>query len=454
MPTPRIYTAKYPSTVIRCDESFWGFLLRLNIDDTLPDKVILQEHERPERFLTYSSTAKEVGLGAAALRDVLGLSPANQPSAPPLDLSQGDNRRFPAVICFSSGTSGLPKAAVISHHNLIAYLLVARATDPTMANSEQREVFYAPLGHIYGVFMSSLPLFSGGYVRLMRDYSLHKYIRAATEVKATTLRVVPPTVVAMVKDPFVRQQDLTSVRTISCAGAVLAQDIISEVRNMMDKVEVVQGYGMTEGSITTLKRFAARRKLGSVGRLSANVQVRIVDDELEDVPEGTPGEIMFSSPTIFMGYKNNEDANAEAFPFKDGWMRTGDVGRLDSDGYLWLTDRKKDLIKYKGNQVSPAELESVLLSHPQVTEAGVCATWDRSQETEVPVGYVNFQSTVAVADHERLLKEVHDYVNERVSRAKRLRGGVFYLETFPRNHSGKLLRKDLPARRGILRAKL
>ncbi|CAM1506232.1 Fc.00g058730.m01.CDS01 [Cosmosporella sp. VM-42] len=546
MLAPRIYASPYPSASVRSDESFWQFILRLNIDDTLPDKVILQEHERPEQFLTYGSATKVAGLGAAGLHDVLGLSKGNtiliigknsldwlqlefaalwagikaafgnplataqelvhfidivdpdvifcdpgdimskvakalgmrkdscetrpaiiglgepgdallafprdfvtetgESHPPPLDLSKGDNRKFPAVICFSSGTSGLPKAAILSHHNLIAYLLGARATDPTIANSEQRDVFYAPLGHIYGIFMSSLPLFTGGYVRLLRNYNIHEYVKACVEIRATTLRVVPPTVVAMVKDPFVRQQDLASVRTISCAGAVLAPDIITELRQMMGEVELIQGYGMTEGGITSLRRFSARLKQGSVGRLMANVQLRIVDDNLQDVPEGKSGEVIFSSPTVFMGYKNNEEANAEAFPYKDGWMRTGDVGRMDGDGYLWLTDRKKDLIKYKGNQVTPAELENVLLSHPEVTEAGVCATWDRNLETEVPVGYVNFKPAITVADHEGLLKEVLGYVNERVSRSKKLRGGLFFLETFPRNPTGKLLRRNLPAR--------
>ncbi|KJR88487.1 uncharacterized protein SPSK_08005 [Sporothrix schenckii 1099-18] len=174
--------------------------------------------------------------------------------------------------------------------------------------------------------------------------------------------------------------------------------------------------------------------------------MRFVDDDLKDVPDGQPGEILFTAPTVFMGYKKNPAANAEAFPFNDGWLRTGDVGRIDADGYVWLTDRKKDLIKYKGNQVTPAELENVLHSHPLVTEAGVCGAWDAVQETEVPVGYVNFKPTVSVADRPRVLQDVLAFANSKVARTKKLRGGLFYLETFPRNATGKLMRRSLPAR--------
>lgn len=164
--------------------------------------------------------------------------------SPPVDLTNVDSHTVPSVICFSSGTSGLPKGAILSHRNLIAYLLVARSTDPTMASADQRDIFYAPLGHIYGVFTASLPLLTGGYVRLLRNYTLQEYVKACVFVRATTLRMVPPTLVAMVKDPFVRQQDLTSVRTISCSGAVLAPDIISEVHKVLGtEADIVQGYG-------------------------------------------------------------------------------------------------------------------------------------------------------------------------------------------------------------------
>ncbi|CAK7235893.1 hypothetical protein SBRCBS47491_009449 [Sporothrix bragantina] len=319
--------------------------------------------------------------------------------SPPIDLTNTDAHTPPAVIYFSSGTSGLPKGAMLSHRNLIAYLLVARATDPNMTSANQR--------HIYGVFTAKLPLLTGGYVRLLRDYNLHEYIRVCVAVRATTLRMVPPTLVAMVKDPFIRQQDLTSVQMISCSGAVLAPDIIGELYKMLgNKAEIVQGYGMTEGSATILRRYSARRKQGSVA-------------------PGESGEILFSAATVFMGYKKNVTANKEIFIFGDEWIRSGDI--------------------VKGNQVTPAELENVLHAHPLVMEAGVCDKWDSVQETEVPVGYVNLKPCVTVADRAAVLKEVLEYVNGKVAKTKKLRGGLYYLETFPRNATGKLMRRSLPA---------
>ncbi|KAL3439265.1 hypothetical protein BDV09DRAFT_191473 [Aspergillus tetrazonus] len=158
---------------------------------------------------------------------------------------------------------------------------------------------------------------------------------------------------------------------------------------------------MTEGGITSLKPSYSKEKSGSVGTLLPLVKMRIVDDNLNDVPADESGEVFFSGPTTFMCYKNNQEATAEVYRFGDGWLRTGDIGHVDKDGFLWITDRKKELIKYKGNQVPPAELEDVLLTFPDVAESAVCAAWDESQETEIPVGYVNFKPNVRPEDRAR-----------------------------------------------------
>jgi acyl-coenzyme A synthetase/AMP-(fatty) acid ligase len=126
-------------------------------------------------------------------------------------------------------------------------------------------------------------------------------------------------------------------------------------------------------------------------------------------------------------------------------MRTGDVGYMDKDGFLWLTDRKKELIKYKGNQVAPAELEDIILQYPDVLECAVCATWDDKQETEIPVAYVNLKPTVAATEREATLREIRAFVDQRVASYKKLRGGVEYLAQIPRNPTGKILRRLLPA---------
>lgn len=138
---------------------------------------------------------------------------------------------------------------------------------------------------------------------------------------------------------------------------------------------------MSEVGVSALKPHRSVEKSGSVGKLFPSNQLRLVDDQYNDVPRNTPGQALVKGPTVFMGYRDNQKATDESF--KDGWLCTGDVLSIDDDGYLWFKDRKKEMIKYKGNQVAPAELEDLLNSHPAVAEAGVCAGWDASQQTEV-----------------------------------------------------------------------
>ncbi|KAK6217826.1 UV excision repair protein rad23 [Pestalotiopsis sp. IQ-011] len=540
----RIYSSKYLPIDQSRNTSIWQFLLRIYVDDIPKDKVVWQEHEHPDRNITYGDAPGLFARGAAGLQQVLGLKPQDtilivgaknldwvtlphsavwagivpagsnivasahelvhhitvtesrvvfcdqsaiakvkdalamlpkdfaKPTVvglgepgplplsfprdfmaaknikPPVDLSAHDNTNFVAGICFSSGTSGKPKAVLLSHRNILAYILGARASIPELVSLREREVFYAPLSHVYGSIMPLfVPAMSGVLLVLLREYTFQKYISACAETKATILRMVPPTAVAMAKDPWVAQQDLTTVHTIMCAGAVLPPEIISRLEKLMPRASIGQGYGMSEATVSILKKTSAKPKAGSVGRLTSNVELRIVDDDLKDVSPGTQGEILVRGPSVFMGYKNNPEATAEAFPFNDAWLRTGDVGRMDKEGFLYLTDRKKDLIKYKGNQVPPAELEDVLLSHPLVTEAGVCAIWDDEQATEVPVAYVTLDPSVTPSDRDRVLAEVRSHHDKRVAPYKKLRGGLFYILSMPRNPTGKLLRRELPARK-------
>ncbi|KAF9886960.1 hypothetical protein FE257_010701 [Aspergillus nanangensis] len=368
-------------------------------------------------------------------------------SAPMLDLNKGDNRKVPAVICFSSGTSGKPKGVKISHHNLIGYMLGIRSSGPESFNSKQVEVFYAPLCHIYGMVTAVMaPAFVGNLVVILSTFNFRDYINVCQEKRATIMRVVPPTAMMMAKDETLRTVDLSSVHTLLCAGAALGEETQAALQQLMKGVNVVQGYGMTEGAITTLKPSHALEKSGSVGVLFPHVHLRLVDDDLHDVAKGQSGEILCYGPTTFMGYKDNAEATAEAFPFNDRWLRTGDIGRMDEDGFLWITDRKKELIKYKGNQVPPAELEDVLMQFPDVAESAVCATWDDTQETEIPVAYVSFKPSVHAKDRAQKLREIRAFVDARVAPYKKLRGGVHYLDVIPKNPTGKILRRNLPAR--------
>jgi len=174
--------------------------------------------------------------------------------------------------------------------------------------------------------------------------------------------------------------------------------------------------------------------------------------KLEDVELGQPGEALIKGPTVFLGYRNDPKGTRETF--HEGWLRTGDVLKMDSDGFLWFQDRKKEMIKYKGNQIAPAELEDILGSHADVAEAAVCATFDEAQQTEIPIGYVKLKDSVSEANRQATLDDIRQWVDGLVAPYKKMRGGIFYLAEIPKNPTGKILRSKLPAREEAARRAL
>ncbi|KAE9582252.1 4-coumarate--CoA ligase-like 5 [Colletotrichum fructicola] len=363
----------------------------------------------------------------------------------PFDLSRRDNRKIPAGMCFSSGTSGKPKGVVFSHHNLIAYLLTLRVTNPFTHNAYMREAFFPSFAHIYGIVSGVLlPAWVGNHVQPMRKFEYLPYLRRCSELKATVLRLVPAAAVRMVKDTAIRDLDLSSVHTVMCSGAPLSDATVKGLKRLLGpETNVLNGYGMSEATITLLRHTRNGQKGSSVGKPAAGVTVCVVDDHFNDVPIGIEGECLVKGPTVFMEYKNNQTETASAF--RDGWLCTGDVVKVDEDGYFWLTGRKKELIKYKGNQIAPVELEAILLSHPLVMDAGVCGiAWD-GDGGEVPIGFVCLPSSTAKVDYSKTLDEIRIYLEERVAPYKRLRGGLHCLESLPKNNSGKLVRSELAA---------
>lgn len=365
---------------------------------------------------------------------------------PPYDLSKADARQIPAAMCFSSGTSGKPKGVLLSHYGIIAHLLATRSTDPFLNNGYHREVFFPSFAHIYGIIVAvMLNAFLGSYVVAMKRFDFRQYIERCATIRATILRMVPSTAVLLAKESWVQELDLKSVRCIISSGAVLQDKIVARLHEILGDTEIVQGYGMSEVSITSLRGHWGAVKGGSCGKPFAAVSLRVVNDDFNDVRPGTQGECIVKSPTLFMRYKNNRKETDSSF--RDGWFCTGDMVRVDEQGFLWLTDRKKELIKYKGNQVPPAEIEGVLLSHPRVKDAAVCGVYDEDQQTEIPVGYVSIDNKPnEAAAMVRLLQDIKEYVDTRVAPYKRLRGGIFYLESIPKGPTGKVLRRMLPAR--------
>jgi len=271
--------------------------------------------------------------------------------------------------------------------------------------------------------------------------------------------VVPPVLVVLSRHPAVDRYDLSSLRWLFSGAAplptVLAEMVTRRIlskRPPKDKAGccIVQGYGLTETSpvATLLPPAYSTAKLGSVGVQLPNQEVRMVDEHDVDVKEGEPGELWLRGPNIMKGYLNNLEATKASIT-SDGWFKSGDVAVRDKDGFYYIVDRKKELIKYKGFQVPPAELEALLLTHPNIADVAVVGVYSPSEATELPRAYVVHASPKNVSSDQQkaeFSKEVAKWVQERAARYKWLRGGVVLIDIIPKSPSGKILRRELRER--------
>ena len=398
----------------------------------VPKIVVLSKPENPARAARHNSFPQFPEDAVAETTKTIA----------PYNLEGRDNRTVPAAMCFSSGTSGKPKGVLLSHYAIIAYLLTCRATNPFLYNAHIREVFFPPFAHIYGIISAVFaPPYVGSHVVAMPKFDFEKYLEGCHRIKATILRLVPSTAIRLTKDPIAKSLDLSSVQTIMCSGAALSAETMKDLQAMLrPDAHVLNGYGMSEVTITMQRETTAGRKAGSVGKPAASVEIRVVDEQHRDVQPGADGECLVRGPTMFTGYKDNAAETSAAF--RDGWFCTGDVVRVDLDGYFYLTGRRKELVKVKGNQVAPAELEAVLLEHPLVTDAGVCGVADE-RDGEIPVAAVTLAESVSESGRPRVLQEVREFVDARVAPYKRLRGGIFYVDVLPKGVTGKLVRREI-----------
>jgi acyl-CoA synthetase (AMP-forming)/AMP-acid ligase II len=347
------------------------------------------------------------------------------------------------VLPYSSGTTGLPKGVMLTHRNLVANLCQVEGMDNFDAFSE-RDVTIAvlPFFHIYGmVVIKMLSLASGGTVISMPRFDMMEFLELVQKYRASILPLVPPIVLGMAKHPAVAQFDLSSVRLAFSGAAPLGEDIARQLSAKLG-CPVVQGYGMTEASpVTHLSpTHGAPWKPGSAGRVVPNTEVRIVlvGTAGEEAPQGREGELWIRGPQIMKGYLNHPEETAACLD-REGWYHTGDVGYVDADGYFFIVDRTKELIKYKGMQVAPAELEALLVTHPAVLDAAVVRKADE-EAGEVPKAFVVLKPDEAsrATTGEALM----GWVAGRVAPHKRIRE-VEFIDQIPKSASGKILRRVL-----------
>ncbi|MEV5487757.1 4-coumarate--CoA ligase family protein [Streptomyces bobili] len=345
-----------------------------------------------------------------------------------------------AALPYSSGTTGVPKGVMLTHRQIATNL--AQLEPAITAGPGDRILAVLPFFHIYGLTaLMNAPLRRGATVVVLPRFDLQTFLAAIQNHRITGLYVAPPIVLALAKHPAVAQYDLSSLRYVISAAAPLDAGLAAACSARLNLPPVGQAYGMTELSPGThVVPLDAMREApaGTVGKLIAGTEMRVVslDDPDKDLGVGETGEILIRGPQIMKGYLGRPDATA-AMIDGDGWLHTGDIGRVDDGGWLFVVDRVKELIKYKGFQVAPAELEALLLTHPGIADAAVIGEYN-DDGNEVPHAYVVRQPTAP----DLAEGEVAMYVAERVAPYKRVRL-VTFIDTVPRAASGKILRREL-----------
>lgn len=357
--------------------------------------------------------------------------------APAVTISGDDLAALP----YSSGTTGRPKGVMLTHRNLVANMiqsqLLGRVCDTTVA------LAVLPLFHIYGMTaIMNLALYRRAKVVTMPRFDLEAFLAAIQEHRVDHLYLAPPLALALAKHPLVDSYDLSSVEMVLSAAAPLSADLAEAVQRRLG-CTVLQGYGLTESSPATHGIPHDRPDIdrGSVGVLLPNVEARVVDPATgADSGTGASGELWCRGPNIMRGYLNNPQATAEAVD-NEGFLHTGDLVTVTEDGVFHVVDRLKELIKYNGYQVPPAELEAVLLAHPAIADAAVIGVDD--ENGQLPKAFVVREPGSAHAELDG--KTVMDFVAERVAPHKKVRA-VEFVEAIPKSSAGKVLRRELRAR--------
>ncbi|KAL8138798.1 hypothetical protein V2J09_004799 [Rumex salicifolius] len=410
----------------------WAFTTSVHLDQM--EGLGVKAIEVPEDVGPTSQTTKFSTFHSLISSDCKNLQEFRDP------ISQDDTA---AIMC-SSGTTGSSKCVVISHRNLISMveLFVRFEASQYKDQFSWRNVYLAvvPMFHIYGLALYVMGLFSlGTCVVVMKRFNIDDVVKAINEYGVTHFPVVPPLLRALtVKANHEKCDDLKSLKQVSCGAAATSRMLIDDFVSTFPHVDFVQGYGLTESTAVGTRGFNTEtvHNYTSAGLLAPSTQAKVVDCITGScVPPGKPGELWLRGPGIMKGYLNNKEATESAIE-EDGWLHTGDLVYFDHDGYLYILDRIKDMIKYNGFQIAPADLEAILITHPKILDAGVTGVVDE-QRGEVPVAFV-----VRKPESELSSNEVMKFVEMQVAPYKKVRKVVF-VASIPKSPAGKILRRHL-----------
>nr|XP_002127963.1 4-coumarate--CoA ligase 1-like [Ciona intestinalis]XP_026689706.1 4-coumarate--CoA ligase 1-like [Ciona intestinalis] len=347
------------------------------------------------------------------------------------------------LLPYSSGTTGLPKGVMLTHTNFISIIELSRVGFPQTGNDVLHLVL--PQFHIYGMMMTMCTLAQGSRMVICKRFTVESFFKMVEKYKINLCVSVPPMVLAMYNSTLHSKYDLSSLKKVISGAAPLPLTVAEDVQKKMN-LEIAQGWGLSE-AVPLSTCYVSGIPLNSVGLLPPNTFLKCVDpDSGRELGPNEEGEICCKGPQVMKGYYKNPTATKQCIDY-DGWFHTGDIGYFDELGFIYIVDRLKELIKYKGFQVAPAELEAMLLDHPDITDVAVIGVPD-VEAGEVPKAFLVKSRPSLTAS------EIHKFLEGRVSKFKYLRGGVEFVDIIPKSASGKILRRELRAKEKLKKSKL
>lgn len=428
-----VYTAhelKHQIELINCKAivssklSYPNIALALKELQTNIPVILIDNDDIPEGTIRFAEFAEDLGVDTDCLKSV------------------NRSGKDVAILPFSSGTTGLPKAVVLTHESIVTLnemILVPDVVGVQEASASYQSVLPAvlPFFHIFGFNAVLTNLMARG-VKLvtMPTFKPELYLESLIRFKANHLYVVPPMVIFLGKHPAVTPKHLENVESIICGAASCGKDDVAAVVNKNKNIIFRQGYGLTEtnGGISIGNNDDAN--YSSVGHVFAGAEVKIANiNTFEAMGPNEEGEIWYRGANLMQGYYKNDEATKEVMT-QDGWFKTGDMGKYDANKYLYVTDRLKELIKVKGYQVPPAELEMVIRTHKKVLDCAVIGIPD-TISGEKPKAFIVSQPGEKVSD-----REILDFVNNQVAQFKKIKE-VQFVDSIPKNPTGKILRRVL-----------